>query len=262
MRPTFRRRRAVAAYPYHLYLGETHVVEVKKGGLHVGIYLITPTSRRRGVVLPLDAWITLQNSVSIVNEAINRIIQQTYHGMPEPNISNDQKGADCGPDNKYIYATNQTTETPYLHNIPRDVENDGPCQYEAVSNRSYQQPFVSTTVVENEEQQQYEAFINKPYQQPVITPRDVENDGPYSYAGVINTTYQQPTTSHTSVATSTTTSDADTYNLQTSAKNNTDFFDIPDIFDIPRLAQEDVEQFFSFFSSVVAEEGTPKSCET
>ena len=61
MRPTFqRRRRAVAAYPYHLYLGDSHVVEVKKGGLHIGIYLITPTSRRRGVVLPLDAWLALQ----------------------------------------------------------------------------------------------------------------------------------------------------------------------------------------------------------
>lgn len=41
------RRRAVAAYPYHIYLGDTHVVEVKKGGLQIGIYLITATLRRR-----------------------------------------------------------------------------------------------------------------------------------------------------------------------------------------------------------------------
>ena len=64
------KRRPVAAYPYHIYLGETHVVKVKKGGLQVGIYLITPTLRRRGVVLPLDAWIALQNSAELVNIAV------------------------------------------------------------------------------------------------------------------------------------------------------------------------------------------------
>ena len=65
------RRRAVAAYPYHIYLSDTHVVEVKKGGQYIGIYLITPTARRRGVVLPLAVWVALQNSFQQVNYAVS-----------------------------------------------------------------------------------------------------------------------------------------------------------------------------------------------
>jgi hypothetical protein len=65
------RRRPVAAYPYHVYLGPSHVVEVKKGGQQIGIYLITPTHRRRGVLLPINIWYILQNSIDIVNLAIN-----------------------------------------------------------------------------------------------------------------------------------------------------------------------------------------------
>ena len=66
-----KRKRRVAAYPYHVYLSDKHVVEVKKGGLNIGIYLITPTNRRRGVVLPLSAWEALQDSTEIINLAID-----------------------------------------------------------------------------------------------------------------------------------------------------------------------------------------------
>jgi hypothetical protein len=75
-----RRRRTVAAYPQHVYLGDSHVVEVKKGGLHIGIYLITPTSRRRGVVLPLDVWLLLQTSLETVNQAINTSLAIIQNG--------------------------------------------------------------------------------------------------------------------------------------------------------------------------------------
>ena len=67
----FDRLRPVAAYPYHVYLGPSHVVEVKKGAQQIGIYLITATHRRRGVVLPIDIWYILQNSIDLVNLAID-----------------------------------------------------------------------------------------------------------------------------------------------------------------------------------------------
>jgi hypothetical protein len=65
------RRRPRPVYPYQVYLSNTHVVEVKKGGTHIGIYLITETDRLRGVVLPLTIWWALQNSMSIINVAIS-----------------------------------------------------------------------------------------------------------------------------------------------------------------------------------------------
>ena len=53
--------------PHSLILGQSHVVEIKKGGLHVGIYVITSSLRRRGVILPLDVWTTLVNSADTIN---------------------------------------------------------------------------------------------------------------------------------------------------------------------------------------------------
>jgi hypothetical protein len=98
------KRRPIAAYPYHIYLGDHHVLEVKKGGEKIGIYLITPTLRRRGVLLPLTVWIDLQNSIDIVNLAIqfsqglaqkknapNSCCSREY-GQSAPSINNDESG--------------------------------------------------------------------------------------------------------------------------------------------------------------------------
>ena len=56
---------------YHsIYLGDSHVVDVKKDGLYIGIYVITQTKRRRGVILPLTAWRALLDSTDIINLGI------------------------------------------------------------------------------------------------------------------------------------------------------------------------------------------------
>ena len=53
--------------PHSLILGSSHVVEIKKGGLHVGIYVITSSLRRRGVILPVDIWTALVSAVEGIN---------------------------------------------------------------------------------------------------------------------------------------------------------------------------------------------------
>jgi len=59
------------ALPYYIYLGDNHIVEVKRGGEQIGIYVITPSLRRRGVVLPSAVWTDLINSIDIINLAID-----------------------------------------------------------------------------------------------------------------------------------------------------------------------------------------------
>jgi hypothetical protein len=59
-------------HPYTVELGTTHVVEVKNGGLYVGIYVLTKSNRRRGVILPFGIWMTLLESIDSVNGAIDR----------------------------------------------------------------------------------------------------------------------------------------------------------------------------------------------
>ena len=57
--------------PYYIYLGDNHVVEVKRGGLQIGIYVITTSLRRRGVVLPTKVWRDLTECIDIINLAID-----------------------------------------------------------------------------------------------------------------------------------------------------------------------------------------------
>jgi hypothetical protein len=57
--------------PHSLILGTSQVVEIKKGGLHVGIYVITSSLRRRGVILPVDVWTALVSSVDAINFEID-----------------------------------------------------------------------------------------------------------------------------------------------------------------------------------------------
>jgi hypothetical protein len=59
-------------HPYTVNLGTTHVVEVKNGGLYVGIYALTKSNRRRGVILPFGVWLTLVESIDQINGAIDR----------------------------------------------------------------------------------------------------------------------------------------------------------------------------------------------
>ena len=57
--------------PYYIYLGDNHIVEVKTGGEQIGVYVITASLRRRGVVLPYVVWTELINSIDIINLAID-----------------------------------------------------------------------------------------------------------------------------------------------------------------------------------------------
>jgi hypothetical protein len=60
-----------AGPPFNISLGDTHLVEVKKGGLYIGIYVITPSLRKRGAILPHSAWKALVESADIINSAID-----------------------------------------------------------------------------------------------------------------------------------------------------------------------------------------------
>jgi hypothetical protein len=133
--------RPLAGYPYHVYLGDTHVVEVKKGATHIGIYLITPSLRRRGVVLPIAIWQALQESIPLVNLAVD--INCSHN-----NIQPQQNGTASVTNQYPIYQegtfTGQTVNNG-RETITRDVnnftnrnyswvENDGPTTYAASEN--------------------------------------------------------------------------------------------------------------------------------
>ena len=93
-----RRRYKKRSYPltgqHIIYLGPTHAVEVKKGGLYIGIYIITASNRRRGVILPQAVWTDLQNSIDVINLAIElaggKQFSTTPHSTNEPHLSSPE----------------------------------------------------------------------------------------------------------------------------------------------------------------------------
>ena len=56
---------------YRVYLGNSFVAEVQKKGTRVGIYTLTTRDRKRGVVLPVEVWRTLDASRDIIKTAID-----------------------------------------------------------------------------------------------------------------------------------------------------------------------------------------------
>jgi hypothetical protein len=49
----------------------THLVDVKKGGLYIGIYVKAINDKRRGVILTYAAWIGLLNKIDTINLGID-----------------------------------------------------------------------------------------------------------------------------------------------------------------------------------------------
>jgi hypothetical protein len=97
--------------PHSLILGTSHIVEIKKGGLHVGIYVITSSLRRRGVILPLDVWSALVSSIDAINFEID-----CMRGIPLGTTSGSSI-VDYG----FIEQSNQYNVTTSIGNVPQPL---------------------------------------------------------------------------------------------------------------------------------------------
>ena len=110
--------------PYTIYLGETHVVEVKKGGLYIGVYLITPTLARRGLILPRTVWKILIEQTLTINSAIDSARKLVLEKSTSKN----------GKQNGRRILSNQSEYVPptlqsYFHYFP----NEGPAYQQQTS---------------------------------------------------------------------------------------------------------------------------------
>lgn len=78
--------------PSTVYLDATHLTEVRKGGHQIGIYTLTTTGKKRGILLPTDIWYALVRCSNLINVTIDlttgklttanvteTIYQQQYH---------------------------------------------------------------------------------------------------------------------------------------------------------------------------------------
>lgn len=56
---------------YVVHLNPSHIVEVRKQGTEVGIYKITHTGKKRGILLPTDVWDSLVKFRNLINVAVD-----------------------------------------------------------------------------------------------------------------------------------------------------------------------------------------------
>lgn len=57
--------------PYKVFVDATHLTQVPKGGEHIGIYALTPTGKKRGILLPVDTWYALERYRNLINVSID-----------------------------------------------------------------------------------------------------------------------------------------------------------------------------------------------
>lgn len=57
--------------PYRVFVDPTHLTEVRKGGQQIGIYTLTATRKKRGVLLPIDTWYALERHRNLINVSID-----------------------------------------------------------------------------------------------------------------------------------------------------------------------------------------------
>ena len=80
-----------------IYLDATHIVEVRKYGTQIGIYTITTTGKKRGILLPIDTWKALDKLRNLVNVTVDLAegslpidkIEQTL--LPHQHLSQPQQ---------------------------------------------------------------------------------------------------------------------------------------------------------------------------
>ena len=111
-----KKQKSPASEQHIIYIGNSHVVEVKKGGLRIGIYVITKTQRRRGVILPYDTWISLINSIDVINLGLDfaRELPLNSTGW-STNQQQQQYASVQGGYNYGVTATETGQFTPALH---------------------------------------------------------------------------------------------------------------------------------------------------
>ena len=57
--------------PYIVQVDANHVVEVRKKGLQVGIYTLTVSGKKRGILLPVKTWRSLERLHRLINVALD-----------------------------------------------------------------------------------------------------------------------------------------------------------------------------------------------
>ena len=91
-------RTCQSLHPSHtVYLDQTHIVEVRKQGQQIGIYTITKSGKKRGILLPLTTWQSLNKLTNLINVTIDLAvgsidfnqIEQTFSGKNSNNLDID-----------------------------------------------------------------------------------------------------------------------------------------------------------------------------
>ena len=56
--------------PFYFLLGNTHVIEIKKGGTYLGLYFLTKTRKKRGVIFHESVWNLIQKAAHGVDAVL------------------------------------------------------------------------------------------------------------------------------------------------------------------------------------------------
>ena len=117
---------------YVVHLDATHIAEVRKQGEQLGIYTVTASGKKRGILLPIDTWHAIEKYRHLINVAVDLSVgvlttdkvaetvfqhQQQQQQVQQRNIQHQVQGI------KYIYPNNVCHRSRYANPCNRAADN-------------------------------------------------------------------------------------------------------------------------------------------
>ena len=92
------------ATAYVVHLDALHIVEVRKQGEEVGLYKLTASGKKRGILLPIDVWQTLGKFRNLINVAVDLSVGTLTSDKVAETVLQNQNSLVSAI--KYIYPNN------------------------------------------------------------------------------------------------------------------------------------------------------------
>lgn len=112
--------------PYVIRLDDRHIVEVKKKGARVliGIYVLTATGKKRGILLPRTTWECLEKFTSLIDAVTILVAGNRTSGRLVERVINEQQNIIL-QEPLNLSTVSQTVPTKYLYNpVNTTLTND------------------------------------------------------------------------------------------------------------------------------------------
>lgn len=104
---------------YIVHLDSTHIAEVRKQGQQLGIYTVTASGKKRGILLPIETWHAIEKYRHLINVAVDLSLGSLTTDKVAETIFQQQRNIHQVQGIKYLYPNNGCNQSRYPNSYSR-----------------------------------------------------------------------------------------------------------------------------------------------